>query len=201
MSPYSNSTYLSSTVSIVYSNYCLTTVVLNWQVHQLLLKLLFNYCSVIMSNYCTVWWFFIDIYYTCTCTCLVFSFLFTITYTTTSICFLLFLFFLCLYNRYFFRDLWCIIYFGYYNRILKKGNWEIWWKRWVITTNTLSIINLSWETLSWFLILHVCIMTQTWGKHLSACAWKHFKHIFWSAWRCFQALFCHKHLCLHLSTL
>ena len=60
MSPYSYNNYLSSTVS----NYCLTTVVWNWQVHQLLLKLLLNYCSVemkLLSNYCTVWWYFIHI--------------------------------------------------------------------------------------------------------------------------------------------
>ena len=49
-SPYSNSNYLSFTVSIVY---------------QLLFKLLLKYCSVeikLLSNYCTVWWHFIDIY-------------------------------------------------------------------------------------------------------------------------------------------
>ena len=59
---YSN--YLSSTVSTV-SNYCLTTVVFNWQVYKLLSKLLLNYCSMemkLLSNYCTVWWHFIDMY-------------------------------------------------------------------------------------------------------------------------------------------
>ena len=53
MSPYSNSNYLGSTVSIItHDMYCLTTVVFNWQVptvHQLLSKRLLNYCSVIMK--------------------------------------------------------------------------------------------------------------------------------------------------------
>ena len=64
MSPYSSSKYVSSTVSTV-SNYHLTTVVLTWQVHQLMSKLLLNYCSVKMSNYCTVWWLFIRMHCTC----------------------------------------------------------------------------------------------------------------------------------------
>ena len=43
----------------------ITTVVFNWQVYQLLSKLLLNCCSVetkLVSNYCTVWWLFIDKY-------------------------------------------------------------------------------------------------------------------------------------------
>ena len=56
-------TNIPITATVVYvemkllSNYCLTTVVLNLQVYQLLLKkLLLNYCSVemkLLSNYCT----------------------------------------------------------------------------------------------------------------------------------------------------
>ena len=41
-------------------------VLFNWQVHQLLSKLLLNYCSVemkLLSNYFTVWWLFINIIY------------------------------------------------------------------------------------------------------------------------------------------
>ena len=60
MSPYSNSHYLS-----FYCQYSLTTVVFNWQVYQLLSKLLLNYCCVemkLLSNYGTVWWRFIRKY-------------------------------------------------------------------------------------------------------------------------------------------
>ena len=69
ISPYSNSNYLSSTVSIC--NYCLVRVVLNWQVHCIPITvklLLLNYCSAEMklpSDYCTVWWLFIDIHAYC----------------------------------------------------------------------------------------------------------------------------------------
>ena len=54
MLPYSNSNYLSCTVSIVQyllSYYCGVST-------QLLSKLLLNYCSVemkLLSNYCTIW--------------------------------------------------------------------------------------------------------------------------------------------------
>ena len=40
---------------------------------------------------------------------------------------------------------------------------------------------------------------QTWGKHLSACAYKPFKYFISSAWRCFEAFASIKHLCLCLS--
>ena len=43
------------TLILLSSNYCLTTVVFNWHVQQLLLKLLLNYCSVemkLLGKYC-----------------------------------------------------------------------------------------------------------------------------------------------------
>ena len=67
--PYSNNNTVGSTVSTV-SNYCLTILVFNWQVYQLLSKLLLNCCSVemkLLSNYCTVWWLLVDKYCTCKC--------------------------------------------------------------------------------------------------------------------------------------
>ena len=60
---YTYSIYMYVNKMSPYSNYCLTTVVLNRQVHQLPWKLLLNYCSVEMKLYwCPVWWLFINIY-------------------------------------------------------------------------------------------------------------------------------------------